>query len=407
MNRSLELTRQFIRIPSVNPMGGPDDDPIYSEKGVADLVSQLLEAGGAHPVRQGTDKHPNVVARIEQGRAQTLLLTAHTDTVSHENMTIAPFDPVVRDGRLYGRGACDTKASLAVFLDAFLAALRDPSRLKYNLIFAAVHDEEFSFGGSRLLAASLLKTGTGSEPSSRNAAKAGSREVPVPLLQQAVGGLAADWAITGEPTKLRVLHAHKGVCRFVVSTQGTSAHSALPWLGDNAIYKATAVIEAIKEYAETVQQNEHPVLGKATASLGIIAGGTTINTVPDQCILKVDRRLLPGETRDSVFAPLNALLDSRRCAADVAPPFLFAEAVWNDPKSPYCESLLAACKSAGTEPALGTADYATDACTLQAAGIPTLVFGPGDIAQAHTADESIDVEEMFQARRILDALLFQ
>jgi acetylornithine deacetylase/succinyl-diaminopimelate desuccinylase-like protein len=407
MNRIVELTRQLVRIPSVNPMGGPDDDPIYSEKNVADLVFQLLETGGAHPARQGTDKHPNVVARIEQGRAETLLLTAHTDTVSHENMAISPFDPVVRDGRLYGRGSCDTKASLAVFLDAFLAAVRDPLRLKYNLVFAAVHDEEFSFAGSRLLAASLLKTGTGSEPSSRNAAKVGSREVPVPLLQQAASGLTADWAITGEPTKLRVLHAHKGVCRFVVSTKGTSAHSALPWLGDNAIYKATAVIKAIEEYAAIVQRNEHPTLGKATASLGVIAGGTTINTVPNQCILKVDRRLLPGETRESVFAPLHGLLAAHHCTADVAPPFLFAEAVWNDPKSAYCQSLLSACKSAGTAPSLGTADYATDACTLQAAGVPTLVFGPGDIAQAHTADESIDVKEIFQARRILDALLFE
>jgi acetylornithine deacetylase/succinyl-diaminopimelate desuccinylase-like protein len=156
-----------------------------------------------------------------------------------------------------------------------------------------------------------------------------------------------------------------------------------------------------------VQRNEHPVLGKAAASLGIIAGGTTINTVPNQCILKIDRRLLPGETLASVFGPLHAALAARKCAAEVAPPFLFAEAVWNDPNSPPCVALLSACKSAGTEPALGTADYATDACVLQAAGIPTLVFGPGDIAQAHTADESIDVDEILQARRVLGELLFE
>jgi acetylornithine deacetylase/succinyl-diaminopimelate desuccinylase family protein len=374
MNRILELTQELVRIPSVNPTGGPDDDPIYSEKNVADFVFDFLAANGARPARQGTERHPNVVARIEQQRAETLLLTAHMDTVSHENMAIPPFDPVIRDGRLYGRGSCDTKASLAVFLDAFVEAIRDPSRLKYNLAFAAVHDEEFSFGGSRLLTSS---------------------------------GFAADWAITGEPTKLQVLHAHKGVCRFSVSTKGTSAHSALPWLGDNAIYKAASVIEAIREYAAKTQRNEHPVLGKATASLGIIAGGTTVNTIPNRCLMQIDRRLLPGETMASVFEPLHAVLDSHGCEADVSTPFLFVEAVWNDPKSPYCESLLSACKSAGTRPVLGTADYATDACLLQAAGIPTLVFGPGDIAQAHSADESIDVEEILQARRILGDLLFQ
>ena len=96
MDRILELTQKFVRIPSVNPMGGPDDDPIYSEKNVADLVFELLDANGARPTRQGTEKHPNVVARIEQQLAQTLLLTAHTDTVSHENMTISPFDPVIQ-----------------------------------------------------------------------------------------------------------------------------------------------------------------------------------------------------------------------------------------------------------------------------------------------------------------------
>ena len=354
-------------------MGGLDDDPVYSEKNVADLVYGILKDNGARPTRQGTDKHPNVVAHLERGRAQTLLLTAHMDTVSHENMTIRPFDPMIRGGRLYGRGSCDTKASLAIFLDAFVDAVRDPSRLKYNLVFAAVHDEEYSFSGSRLLAAS---------------------------------GVTADWAITGEPTGLRVLHAHKGVCRFIISTRGTSAHSALPWLGDNAIYKAAPVIEAVEEYAAQVQRNEHPVLGKATASLGVIAGGTTINTVPSCCLLKVDRRLLPGETLASVLDPLRSILASRRCVAEVAQPFLFAEAVWNDPSSPPCVSLLSACESTGAKPTLGTADYATDACMLQAAEIPTLVFGPGDIAQAHTADESIDVEEILQARRILDALLF-
>jgi acetylornithine deacetylase/succinyl-diaminopimelate desuccinylase family protein len=373
VDRAIELTRELVRIPSVNPMGGPDDDPLYCERNVAELICEILESGGARPIRQGSDRHPNVIAHLDRQRSETLLLAAHMDTVSHESMTIDPFDPVMHNGRLYGRGSCDTKASLAVFLDAFVAAVKDPSRLKYNLVFAAVHDEEYSFSGSRMLAAS---------------------------------GVTADWAITGEPTKLRVLHAHKGVCRFVVSTHGTSAHSALPWLGENAIYKAAPVIRAIEEYAAEVQRREHPVLGKATASLGIIAGGTTINTVPNECVLKVDRRLLPGETLASVFDPLHAVLARHKCAADVGPPFLFAEAVWNDPNSPPCVSLLSACKAAGTQPTLGTADYATDACMLQAAGIPTLVFGPGDIAQAHTADESIEVEQILQARRIFDSLLF-
>jgi acetylornithine deacetylase/succinyl-diaminopimelate desuccinylase family protein len=373
VERIVNLTRDLVRIPSVNPMGGPDDDPIYSEGNVANLICEILESGGARPIWQGTDRHPNVIAHLDSQRSETLLLIAHMDTVSHEGMTIDPFDPLMRDGRLYGRGSCDTKASLAVFLDAFVAAVKDPSRLRYNLVFAAVHDEEYSFAGSRMLAAS---------------------------------GVKADWAITGEPTNLRVLHAHKGVCRFAISTRGTSAHSALPWLGDNAIYRAAPVIQAIEEYAAEVQRREHPVLGKATASLGIIAGGTTINTVPNECVLKVDRRLLPGETLASVFDPLHAALARHKCAADVGAPFLFAEAVWNDPDSPPCVSLLSACKAAGTEPALGTADYATDACTLQAAGIPTLVFGPGDIAQAHTADESIEAEQILQARRILDSLLF-
>ena len=170
---------------------------------------------------------------------------------------------------------------------------------------------------------------------------------------------------------LRVLHAHKGVCRFVVSTTGVSAHAALPWLGDNAIYKAADVIEAIEQYATGVQQIEHPVLGLRTANLGIIAGGTTINTVPNRCVLKVDRRLLPGETsRLGVRAvPCGAgrpqVRSRGRPAALVCRSRLERSRIASLPDR-FCRPA----SRPAPKPFLGTADYATDACTLQAAGIP-------------------------------------
>jgi acetylornithine deacetylase len=196
MHKAVRIARDLIAIPSVNPMGTGASGEIYSERGVASYVQNFCRQLGLDTDIAGKNvDHPNVLASAQLGLPETVLLEAHMDTVSHENMTIDPFDPVIKDDLLYGRGSCDTKASLASYLSAVSTILKSGRRLKRNFVIAGVHDEEYSFGGSR------------------------------ELVER---GIRATFAIAGEPTSLNIIYAHKGVCRFHIHAKGTAAHAALP-----------------------------------------------------------------------------------------------------------------------------------------------------------------------------------
>ena len=152
MHGSVAIARDLIAIPSVNPMGAPLSGDIYSERNVASYVDQFLKKLTIDSKITGRDPaHPNVIGYLDVRSHETLLLEAHMDTVSHENMVIEPFEPIVRDGLLYGRGSCDTKASLATYLYALSHVVQTGRRLKRNVLVVGVHDEEYSFGGSREL----------------------------------------------------------------------------------------------------------------------------------------------------------------------------------------------------------------------------------------------------------------
>ncbi|MDZ7269598.1 MAG: ArgE/DapE family deacylase [candidate division KSB1 bacterium] len=372
MHRAIAIARDLIAIPSVNPMGKNLRGEIYSEKQVAAYVAQFLSAlGVAVEVEAPDPEHPNVIARIDAGRRETLLLEAHMDTVSHENMSIAPFDPKIENGLLFGRGSCDTKSGLAVYLYAIERMLQAGHAWARNLILAAVHDEEFSFSGAKQLARR---------------------------------GIAATFAIASEPTSLQVIHAHKGVCRFLLVTHGRSAHAALPWLGESAIYKMGEVIRRLEDYSRRLGGSVHPELGPATVNLGRIWGGETVNTVPATCTMEIDHRLLPGDDYDTIRAGIEQALQGMT-GYDIAPPYLQVPGMYVAKNSPACRSLVQACHAAGWKPQVQTAHYATDASILCGAGIPTLVFGPGDIAQAHTAAEHIRLGEIELAGEIILALL--
>lgn len=372
MHRAVAIARDLIAIPSVNPMGKNLTGEIYSEKHVAAYVAQFLRAlGVAVQVEAPDPEHPNVIARIDAGRPETLLLEAHMDTVSHENMSIAPFDPKIEKGLLFGRGSCDTKSGLAVYLYAIAQMLQAGHAWQRNLILAAVHDEEFSFGGAKRLAQL---------------------------------GLSATFAIASEPTSLQVIHAHKGVCRFLLRTHGKSAHAALPWLGESAIYKMAEVIKRLERYSQQLGERIHPELGPATLNIGRIFGGETVNTVPSVCTIEIDHRLLPGDDYDTIRAGLEQALQGI-AGYRIEPPYMQAPGVYVEKNSRACRSLMRACQAAGWTPELQTAHYATDASILCGAGIPTVVFGPGDIAQAHTAGEHIRLSEIELAAEIILALL--
>lgn len=182
MHEAVRITRQLVAIPSVNPMGKGLTGPMYTERNMALFIQDFLADLGIRAELFGTDEErPNLVAFIDAAKSHTILLEAHMDTVSEEQMTIAPFDPVIREGLLYGQGSCDTKASLATYLHAIKRIVQEGKSLQHNVVLAFVKDEEYSFSGAGELVAR---------------------------------GIKADYAVVGEPTELNLIYAHKGLCRF-------------------------------------------------------------------------------------------------------------------------------------------------------------------------------------------------
>ncbi len=369
----VNLLADLVRIPSINPMGRAASGTGYCEGEIAAYVASYLQAHGVDvTMTEVSPGRPNVIGFVDAGAPRTLLLEAHLDTVHADGMSIPPFAAEVRDNCLYGRGACDTKGSLAAFLYAVCALLDERRTLKHNVILAAVADEEYQFTGARH------------------------------AVQQ---GLRADFGIAGEPTNLAIVRAHKGVVRWRLSTTGTSAHSAYPDRGTNAIYRMGRVLVRLEAYADSLQRLQpHPLLGTPTLSVGVIEGGQAVNVVPSRCTIELDRRVLPGETAGSAVNEVAALLDDLQ-GWTMADPHLAVQGMDIDESAPIVALLADAVSHVTGSARVEGAYYATDAGIYSAGGIPTVVFGPGDIALAHTAEEHLSLDQYAHAISIVQALL--
>jgi acetylornithine deacetylase/succinyl-diaminopimelate desuccinylase family protein len=373
MEPLVRLLSDLLAIPSMNPMGRNRTGSEYGEAAAADYVARVLGALGADVERQDVAPgRPNVVGSFHTGAPATILLEAHLDTVPADGMHVEPLTPVVRDGRLYGRGACDTKGSLAAFLFAVGEAVRRPATLRYNIVFAAVADEEFGFTGAR---------------------------------EAVARGLHADLGIAGEPTRLRIVRAHKGVTRWRIRADGRAAHSAYPERGTNAIYRMAPALVRLEQYGTMLQNGPaHEMLGTGSLSVGVIEGGQAVNIVPDRCHIDVDRRTLPGETTAEVLGAVRSLLGDLP-GIRIEEPYLDVPGMDVPETAPVVGLLANAIREVTGDAVVETAPYATDAGIYNRHRIPTVVFGPGDIAQAHTADEYIDVIQLQQASEIVKHLL--
>ena len=371
LSETIRLLSDLVAIPSMNPMGRDRTGQEYREERIAAYVADTLRSRGLDvEMSEVAPGRPNVTAFLDAHRDRTLLLEAHLDTVHAEAMEIAPFDPVVREGKLFGRGACDTKASLAVFIRAICEwAGKKP---RYNILLAAVADEEYRFTGAKHLAA---------------------------------GGLRADFGIAGEPTLLQIVRAHKGVTRWKIVTEGKAAHSAYPERGSNAIYRMGRVLERLETYAGGLGRlSPHPLLGTPTLSVGVIEGGQAVNIVPDRCVIEIDRRTLPGETAAHVLGPVREALrgiDSCR----LEEPHLSVEGMDVPESAEIVQILSDGIRAVTGASQVVAAQYATDAGIYNAAGVPTVVFGPGDIARAHTSNEFVELSQVEQAEAIIRAIL--
>jgi acetylornithine deacetylase len=370
---STRLLRDLVALPSVNPMGRPLQGPQFLEHRVTAYLEDFFRSLGVPCERQPVaPQRENILARWEFPDARrTLILEAHQDTVPTDNMIIDPFAARIEAGRLYGRGACDIKGGMAAMLTAFARLVREKPRGAANVIMACTVDEEHTFLG----------------------------------VQRLVEGLKADMAVVAEPTQLQIVNAHKGVVRWKVSTPGRSCHSSSPEQGVNAIYRMGRLLAGIERYAEVLRASRtDPLLGPPTLSVGRIEGGTSVNTVPDRCRIEIDRRIIPGE--DHQAAP-GHFVDFLRKEAGIDfsfecdPPWMGKNALGPENSAELVQRLGSAIDAVKGSHRVIAVPYGTDASTIAAAGIPAVVFGPGDIAQAHTCDEWVALDEVEQASEIL------
>lgn len=377
LSSSIRHLRDLVSIPSVNPMGR-DDLPaeIVGEQAVAEHLVEALGRLGMDAELVGRGGRTSVIAEASvDARADTLLVASHIDTVPVDGMEIDPFDPVIEGDRLYGRGSCDTKAGMAALLEALERVLAKGT-LRRNLIVVGEADEELG-------------------------------SIGVADVLEHLGTRRPDWVLATEPTDLRIINAHKGVVHARVCARGRACHSSDPLAGSNAIVTLASAILALEDGAGRLAEKPHSQLGAATLSIGVIRGGQAPNVVPDRAEIWVDRRTLPDETVDSVRALLERdLLDAGLADAvfiesctEEKPPLETA------PDSIAVRSAARALDAVGLPDACDHVAFGTDAGVFGRAGIPGIVLGPGSIALAHTARESVPIGEVETMVRIYERLL--
>jgi acetylornithine deacetylase len=358
----IETLAALVRINSVNP-AYPDGRP---ELEIASFVRHFFESRGVRVMEQEVfPNRPNVIAVLPGRDAnRRVLLEAHMDTASSEGMSIQPYDPRIADGRLYGRGSCDTKGGLAAMMHAVAALAEERATPPCEVWLAATTDEEHSYRGVVRLCEGLHATG----------------------------------GVVAEPTGLRLVAATKGCVRFRVRTHGVAAHSSKPHLGRSAISAMARIVLAIEEDARSLAVREHPLLGSPTCNIGVIRGGRQINIVPDECVIEVDRRLLPGETAEAAHAAYDRLVRGIPGAdASCDLPMLSDEPLDTPADSAIVRHASSVLRGLAMHPDPVGVPYGSDASKLARAGVPSIVFGPGSIDQAHAAVEFVSCEEVQKA----------
>ena len=355
----VELLTRLVEIDSVNPSLVPG---AAGEAAIAEFVAGWAVDNGLRvEVVEETPGRPSVVVRSNRtGHGRTLLLCGHLDTVGLNG----PLTTRIDGDRLYARGAYDMKAGLA----AALVACREADRagVAGEVVVAAVSDEEHSSIG----------------------------------VQQVLEHLTADGAIVCEPTELTVVTAHKGFVWTEIRVVGKAAHGSRPHLGEDAILKTGPVLVALEQLNEELRAHEHPRLGPGTLHASLITGGREESTVPDLCVLTVERRTLPGETVADVERDVADLLASCAVRA-ISRTTLSREPFETDDGHEFVEAVTGAVTTALGRPAeLAGASFWADSAFLSAAGIPTVLFGPpGD--GAHAEVEWVSLEGMVECARAL------
>ena len=371
MNEITTLLQQLVAIDSINPDLVPGG---AGESNIARFVAEWLEHAGLEvELDEPAPGRPNVIGIARgTGGGRSLMLNAHMDTVGVVGME-RPHDPFIQDNRLYGRGAYDMKGGLAAIMTAAAAARQ--RNLRGDVVVTAVVDEEYASIGTR----SIVKR------------------------------WHADAAIVTEPTELNICIAHKGFIWLEIETTGIAAHGSRPDLGIDAIAKMGKVLVGLEKLDRSLRStSSHRLLHSGSLHASLIQGGQELSSYPQQCILRVERRTIPGETQQQVESQISSLLNQVaatdpnfkaslrttlvRDAFEVSEDQLIVKTLQQ-----HARTLL------DHEPTIYGATPWMDSAILSAAGIPTVVFGPGGEG-AHALVEWSDLEQVERCSEILIAV---
>lgn len=364
----LAIARELVRFPTYGDVLGVEAPAVEW------LAARFRRLGIPHTVRSEHGRAFNLTARIGEG-GPSIILNSHLDVVppgDSASWATDPFEPHVADGRLYGRGSCDAKGSVAAMVAAFERLYARRRALKGTVILALVGGEE--------------RGGEG-------------------VCREIAQGLKADAAIVGEPTGLMPRVAHKGRVVLEVVTRGKPAHSSNPDAGVNAISAMARLLPGFEALHGAARQVTHPLLGAASSAVTRIAGGVAVNVVPAECRIWIDRRLLPGEVPDRVIGTYREVIERGR-AAD---PALEAELIVLEVTRPAEAGSTAlpgilqevGGRVLGRPVGVGGFPATCDMTHLvHKAGVPTVIFGPGDLEAAHRFNEWISVAELYQAAEV-------
>ncbi len=367
----ISLLQHLVRIPSVNPDNTPGTGHSGEEE-VAHFLGGWLEALGAEVLLEEVlPNRPNLLARFAplDGRPR-ILLGPHLDTVGVGGMTIDPFSGELRDGRVWGRGASDTKGPMAAMLWALRQCRGELAKLPVAVDFVAFMGEESGQWGSKDFAR-------------RHAAE-------------------YTFAVVGEPTSMQVVHVTKGSLWATLQATGKAAHSSQPERGENAILKLTRALDSLDHHlGHALAAFTHPVLGGSTLNVGVIRGGSRPNIVPDFAQAELDMRITPALAEAG-----GGLRLLREMLEDHALPVEIVNAHENPPMdTPANHPLVQALLAVDPATQLAGAPWFSDAAHLSDGGVPSICLGPGSIDQAHTVDEFIDVSAVHHGAAFFEAFI--
>lgn len=364
-SRAVDLAAELIRFDTINPPG--------NEGACTEHLQRLLEAAGFTcelvPLEPG---RPNLVARIGGvADKKPLAFTGHTDTVplGLQPWTVPPHGGLIKDGKLWGRGASDMKSGTAAVV---AAAINMAPKLANTpgVVLYITAGEEVGVAGAVVLAQRGIKGEAGA-------------------------------LVVAEPTSNRPLCGHKGAFWARAITKGVTAHGSMPEQGVNAVYKAAAAVSKLEHFGFNVAR--HPVMGAPTLNVGFVHGGLNVNSVPDRAEIGIDIRTLPGQDYARLKEELQSTLGSEvELVVTVEAP-----SVWTDPADPFIRDVFGICAEMGPAPKVEAAPYFTDASALTPGlgNVPTVILGPGPAHLAHQTDEWCEVAKIDEAVAIYERLI--